>query len=144
MDAWSLSPLAALTPWWALNVGTIVPPEPSPSQRAQRRYRGLLDLNSSMFGRGLVGIRKREWRSRVADARSGAAGACIAPDGAEVGIIGRGPLGEAARPLQPMFAMPIIAPVRSAVRRIIRLVKRDFRFFRVAASAAALALFSLT
>ncbi|MET4211083.1 Asp/Glu/hydantoin racemase [Bradyrhizobium sp. LA2.1] len=37
-------------------------------------------------------------------------------------IIGGGPKGEAARELQSMFAVPVIAPIPSAVTRIIRLV----------------------
>lgn len=49
--------------------------------------------------------------------------ACIAQDGAEAVIIGGGPLGEAARELQPIFAVPIIAPIPSAVRRIILLLE---------------------
>ena len=52
----------------------------------------------------------------------GAVEACIAQDGAEAVIIGGGPLGEAARELQPIFTVPVIAPITSAVRRIIRLV----------------------
>ncbi|MDA9402247.1 aspartate/glutamate racemase family protein [Bradyrhizobium sp. CCBAU 45389] len=48
--------------------------------------------------------------------------ACIAQDGAEAVIIGGGPLGEAARELQPMFTVPVVAPIPSAARRIIRLV----------------------
>ncbi|WP_025032122.1 aspartate/glutamate racemase family protein [Bradyrhizobium sp. DOA9] len=55
-------------------------------------------------------------------ALAGAVEACIAQDGAEAVIIGGGPLGEAARELQPMFAVPVIAPIPSAVRRIMRLV----------------------
>ncbi|MET4274372.1 MULTISPECIES: aspartate/glutamate racemase family protein [unclassified Bradyrhizobium] len=55
-------------------------------------------------------------------ALAGAVEACIAQDGAEAVIIGGGPLGEAARELQPMFTVPIIAPIPSAVARIIRLV----------------------
>jgi len=47
---------------------------------------------------------------------------CIDADGAEAVIIGGGPLGEAARELQPMFTVPIVAPIPSAVRRIIRLI----------------------
>lgn len=47
---------------------------------------------------------------------------CIAQDGAEAVIIGGGPLGEVARDLQPMFTVPVIAPIPSAVRRIIRLI----------------------
>ena len=55
-------------------------------------------------------------------ALAGAVEACIAKDGAEAVIIGGGPLGEAARELQPIFTVPVIAPIPSAVRRIIRLV----------------------
>ncbi len=55
-------------------------------------------------------------------ALAGAVEACIVRDGAEAVIIGGGPLGEAARELQPMFAVPVIGPIPSAVRRIIRLV----------------------
>ncbi|APO56249.1 aspartate/glutamate racemase family protein [Bradyrhizobium diazoefficiens] len=55
-------------------------------------------------------------------ALAGAVEACIAQDGAEAVIIGGGPLGEAARELQPIFTVPVIAPIPSAVRRIIRLV----------------------
>jgi len=44
-----------------------------------------------------------------------------AQDGAEA-VIGGGPLGEVARELQPMFTVPVIAPIPSAVRRIIRLI----------------------
>lgn len=56
-------------------------------------------------------------------ALAGAVEACIVQDGAEAVIIGGGPLGEAARELQPMFAVPIIAPIPSAVRRIILLIE---------------------
>lgn len=55
-------------------------------------------------------------------ALAGAVEACVAQDGAEAVIIGGGPLGEAARALQPMFTVPIIAPIPSAVARIIRLI----------------------
>jgi len=55
-------------------------------------------------------------------ALAGAVAACIAQDGAEAVIIGGGPLGEAARELQPMFSVPVIAPIPSAVARIIRLI----------------------
>lgn len=48
--------------------------------------------------------------------------ACIRQDSAEAVIIGGGPLGEVARELQPMFAVPVIAPIPSAVARIIRLI----------------------
>jgi allantoin racemase len=60
--------------------------------------------------------------ARLRAALAGAVEACIAQDGAEAVIIGGGPLGEATRELQPMFAVPIIAPIPSAVARIIRLI----------------------
>ena len=60
--------------------------------------------------------------ARLREALAGAVEACIAQDGAEAVIIGGGPLGEAARELQPMFTVPVIAPIPSAVARIIRLV----------------------
>jgi allantoin racemase len=60
--------------------------------------------------------------ARLRAALAGAVEACIAQDGAEAVIIGGGPLGEAARELQPMFTVPIIAPIPSAVARIIRLI----------------------
>ena len=59
---------------------------------------------------------------RLRAALAGAVEACIVQDGAEAVIIGGGPLGEAARELQPMFAVPVIAPIPSAVARIIRLI----------------------
>ncbi|MCK1391605.1 aspartate/glutamate racemase family protein [Bradyrhizobium sp. 1] len=61
--------------------------------------------------------------ARLRAALAGAVEACIARDGAEAVIIGGGPLGEAARELQPMFAVQIIAPIPSAVARIIRLIR---------------------
>lgn len=60
--------------------------------------------------------------SLLRSALAGAVEACIAQDGAEAVIIGGGPLGEAARELQLIFTVPVIAPITSAVRRIIRLV----------------------
>ncbi|TYO63974.1 aspartate/glutamate racemase family protein [Bradyrhizobium hipponense] len=60
--------------------------------------------------------------AQLCAALAGAVEACIAQDGAEAVIIGGGPLGEAARELQTMFAMPVIAPIPSAVARIIRLI----------------------
>ncbi|MEY9182383.1 allantoin racemase [Bradyrhizobium sp. USDA 326] len=60
--------------------------------------------------------------SLLRTALAGAVEACIAQDGAEAVIIGGGPLGEVARDLQPIFTEPVIAPITSAVRRIIRLV----------------------
>ncbi len=41
--------------------------------------------------------------------------ACIANDGAQAVIIGGGPLGEAAETLQPLFSVPVLAPIRCAV-----------------------------
>ncbi|WP_354232346.1 aspartate/glutamate racemase family protein [Bradyrhizobium sp. F1.4.3] len=61
--------------------------------------------------------------ARLRAALAVAVEACIAQDRAEAVIIGGGPLGEVARELQPMFTVPIIAPIPSAVARIIRLVK---------------------
>lgn len=60
--------------------------------------------------------------ARLRAALAGAVRACIAEDGADAVIIGGGPLGEAARALQPMFTVPVIAPIPAAVRQIIRLV----------------------
>jgi allantoin racemase len=60
--------------------------------------------------------------ARLRAALAGAVEACIAEDGADAVVIGGGPLGEAARALQPMFTVPVIAPIPAAVRRIIRLV----------------------
>lgn len=60
--------------------------------------------------------------ARLRAALVGAVEACIAQDGAEAVIIGGGPLGQAARELQPMFKVPVIAPIPSAVARIMRLV----------------------
>ena len=60
--------------------------------------------------------------ARLRAALAGAFEACIAQDGAEAVIIGGGPLGEATRELQPMFTVPVIAPIPSAVARIIRLI----------------------
>ncbi|MET4070453.1 allantoin racemase [Bradyrhizobium sp. S3.2.6] len=61
--------------------------------------------------------------ARLRVALAGAVEACIAQDGAEAVIIGGGPLGEAARDLRLMFTVPVIAPIRSAVMRIIRLIE---------------------
>ncbi|MCS3728804.1 Asp/Glu/hydantoin racemase [Bradyrhizobium betae] len=61
-------------------------------------------------------------RALLREALAGAVEACIVQDGAEAVIIGGGPLGEAARELQPMFTVPVIAPIPSAVARIIRLI----------------------
>ena len=59
---------------------------------------------------------------RLRAALAGAVEACIVHDRAEAVIIGGGPLGQAARDLQSMFSVPIIAPIPAAVVRIIRLM----------------------
>lgn len=61
--------------------------------------------------------------ARLREALACAVEACIAQDGAEAVIIGGGPLGEAARELQPMFTVPVIAPIPSAVAWIIRRIR---------------------
>lgn len=96
----------------------------------------LLEANIDALPEAL-GLRSRYSGTRFADgdpealmrdpallraALAGAVEACIAQDGAEAVIIGGGPLGEAARELQPMFTVPIIAPIPSAVARIIGLI----------------------
>lgn len=53
-----------------------------------------------------------------------AVSACIEQDGARAVIIGGGPLGHAATALAPMFAIPVIAPIPAAVRRLLALVGR--------------------
>ncbi|MBR0969717.1 MULTISPECIES: aspartate/glutamate racemase family protein [Bradyrhizobium] len=60
--------------------------------------------------------------ARLRAALAGAVEACIALDGAGAVVIGGGPLGEAARQLQPMFNVPVVAPIPCAVARIIRLI----------------------
>lgn len=60
--------------------------------------------------------------ARLRAALAGAVEACINRDGADAVIIGGGPLGEAARELQPAFTVPVIAPIPAAVARIIGLI----------------------
>jgi Asp/Glu/hydantoin racemase len=48
--------------------------------------------------------------------------ACVERDGAQAVIIGGGPLARSAAELQPMFPVPIIAPIPAAVRRLIGLI----------------------
>lgn len=48
--------------------------------------------------------------------------ACIELDGAEAVIIGGGPLGQAAEHLQPLFDTPVIAPIPSAIERLLGLM----------------------
>ena len=49
---------------------------------------------------------------------------CVDHDGAQAVIIGGGPLGEAARELQQMFSVPIVAPIPAAIRSILAILKR--------------------
>ncbi|MBB4010257.1 aspartate/glutamate racemase family protein [Allorhizobium taibaishanense] len=51
-----------------------------------------------------------------------AAKQCVDQDGAEVVIIGGGPLGEAASELRRELSIPIIAPITSAVKSLIRMI----------------------
>jgi Asp/Glu/hydantoin racemase len=46
-------------------------------------------------------------------------------DGAEAVIIGGGPLGQAAEQLQPLFDVPVIGPIPSAVTRVLGLLQVD-------------------
>ena len=50
--------------------------------------------------------------------------------GAEAVIIGGGPLGQAAETLQPMFEIPIIAPISSAVQQLINMLDNSKSFSR--------------
>ena len=85
----------------------------------------------------MLGLRRRYTGTRFADgdphelmrdparlraALADAVEACIAQDGSNAVVIGGGPLGEVARELQPLFTVPVIAPIPSAVKRIIRLL----------------------
>lgn len=47
---------------------------------------------------------------------------CISEDGAQAVIIGGGPLGEAAETLQPLFSVPVLAPIRCAVDLLLKQV----------------------
>ena len=58
-------------------------------------------------------------KDRLRDALADVVRHCINDDGAEAVIIGGGPLGEAARELEPMFPIPIIAPISAALRSIL-------------------------
>ncbi|QCL97896.1 aspartate/glutamate racemase family protein [Agrobacterium tumefaciens] len=50
---------------------------------------------------------------------------CFEQDGADVVIIGGGPLGQAADNLQRILSVPIIAPIRSAVELLIRTMELE-------------------
>lgn len=54
-----------------------------------------------------------------------AARECFEQDGAEVVIIGGGPLGQAADDLQRVLSAPIIAPIRSAVEWLVRTLETE-------------------
>ena len=59
---------------------------------------------------------------RLEDALVVAVRACLHEDRAEAVIIGGGPLGQVAATIQPLFDRPIIAPIPSAVRRLLALM----------------------
>lgn len=62
---------------------------------------------------------------RLRTALSHAVRASVDVDGAEAVIIGGGPLGQAAEQLQPLFEVPVIAPIPSAVERVLGLMRID-------------------
>ncbi|MFG3349843.1 aspartate/glutamate racemase family protein [Streptomyces sp. NPDC048018] len=51
-----------------------------------------------------------------------AARACVVRDGAEAVVIGGGPLGDAAEALRSRLAVPVVAPIPAACRRLARLL----------------------
>ncbi|MEZ0214701.1 MAG: aspartate/glutamate racemase family protein [Xanthobacteraceae bacterium] len=57
---------------------------------------------------------------RLEDALARAVAQCFDEDGAEAVVIGGGPLGQAAIGLERRFAAPVIAPIPSAVRQVLR------------------------
>jgi allantoin racemase len=57
---------------------------------------------------------------RLVEALAEAVRRSIEDDGAEVVVIGGGPLGQAAAALAPRFATPVIAPIPAAVGRVLR------------------------
>jgi allantoin racemase len=63
-------------------------------------------------------------RDRLRGALADAVRHCIGDDGAEAVIIGGGPLGEAARELEPMFSIPIVPPIPAAIRAILAILAR--------------------
>ncbi|MET0575040.1 MAG: aspartate/glutamate racemase family protein [Mesorhizobium sp.] len=61
-------------------------------------------------------------RALLTEALAGAVSDCIRLDGAEVVIIGGGPLGQVAEALRLRFHKPVLGPIPSAVERIIDLI----------------------
>jgi allantoin racemase len=63
-------------------------------------------------------------KDRLRDALADVVRQCVDHDGAQAVIIGGGPLGEAARELEPMFSIPIVPPIPAAIRSILALLAR--------------------
>jgi allantoin racemase len=63
-------------------------------------------------------------KDRLRDALADAVHQCVDHDRAQAVIIGGGPLGEAARELEPMFSIPIIPPIPAAIRSILAILPR--------------------
>lgn len=63
---------------------------------------------------------------RLRSALAAAIRACI-QDGAEAVIVGGGPLGRVAAELRPLFAIPVVAPIPSAVLRLSGLMEAPGR-----------------
>ncbi|WP_137134241.1 aspartate/glutamate racemase family protein [Rhizobium sp. FKY42] len=61
---------------------------------------------------------------RLYEALEKAVRECVNLDGADVVIIGGGPLGQAAHALQKALAVPVIAPIGSAVRSIVAQIEK--------------------
>jgi Asp/Glu/hydantoin racemase len=59
---------------------------------------------------------------RLRDALAKVVELCVGSDGAEAVIIGGGPLAQAARQLQPLFSVPIIAPIPAAALRLMAMI----------------------
>jgi allantoin racemase len=60
--------------------------------------------------------------ARLRDALAAAVARCFDDDGADVVIIGGGPLGQAAEDLAKTLRRPIIAPIQAATRRLLALM----------------------
>jgi len=88
----------------------------------------LLGLSAQYTGLRLTSIDPTELvrdKHRLRDALADAVRRCVNDDGAEAVIIGGGPLGEAARELAPLFAVPIVAPIPAAMRSILGMLARN-------------------